>query len=996
MSTIDELRAGHVEVDYILEIDGFEGVFYGGTPPTLTSGHLAANQTAVQGIRGVSEIRADISDARAGGTGIVDGGEVAITITPSTNSLLTDLLRIGPDASDRFATLATTLEEDPAALTITTNEDVSAWGPDAPFVVWIGQEAIRVQSVTSPSTLNVSAGGRGYYGSQLQRHRADAAQGWAPRIHSHCVAWENRPARLKVIARRPSGALAPGFIEVVNGYIAADPVEGPDGLIEVILSHWSSTLDRKIAGDDADTGLQHGWHVFDGVNSMVLGNAILIGFRAGQAFNVRTDGTATAAGAAVVNGVAWRAHQDCFDSSLVNPTRQGIIRIQGQNGTFEVAAAGAYGGNADGGTLTLKSVLGGGGILPGTYAQITNVESEHNLDIPVSTLGAETAVEWPGAVLALVNPAWQPGSTQGVNGAYADVRIELDNEQVQGPALSVRMNCEYHHGDPHLRIDYPGGARSMSTGIDFAAPEAKVPIPLEQRDFADWNVWEGREFALRSRSSANNTRRDVIPIRGVADAFWDQERYVLVEDDVFATPPFYIAARWKDHEDEDRETRPYVVAKSAASATFPGVPGVLLEVADADRARRLPFADWPRQDRVVIRQAVEWDQALPTAIVSQLLHSGTGNGVNGTDDVLPFGADIDERHIDRESFLAFPDPGGVAGLWSMAITEETDLAELIGNLLAALSAALISRLNQTTGERRLALVSTGIPVWTEAIDTITDSDWRDVGLPASETRADLINAVSFVPADESPVRVYNQDSRGEYRRTAEIELDLPGVRLPPGSELDRKAALAPIAADIFASRSYHRRTLRGVLPWHRAILLDEGVTAVVSADTARTPKGQIGITARAMRVVSRVREPDRNYAEVTFEWADANVTGWAPSLRFNAVVDATTIAVENNYYTAATHPVTGAAQQDLDYFAVGDVVEIIKDGDFAGRVSATITDITGANVQFGVAHGLLGGDEASVDPAAYDSASAAHVRYAYLADDAATLGAAGDDAFLWG
>ena len=158
--------------------------------------------------------------------------------------------------------------------------------------------------------------------------------------------------------------------------------------------------------------------------------------------------------------------------------------------------------------------------------------------------------------------------------------------------------------------------------------------------------------------------------------------------------------------------------------------------------------------------------------------------------------------------------------------------------------------------------------------------------------------------------------------------------------------------------------------------------------------GILGVAAVLGRVMKKRPSWARSESELTIRLYDYAATGWAPSLEVAVVASPTEVQVTPNAYTEAVHPITGVAQQDLEYWAVGDVARAIPAGNYGASTPGLVVNSVnlGTNrIVFDPAHGLAAGD--TIRPDDYGAASAAHeAAYAFLADDAGTLGGAADPA----
>jgi hypothetical protein len=214
-----------------------------------------------------------------------------------------------------------------------------------------------------------------------------------------------------------------------------------------------------------------------------------------------------------------------------------------------------------------------------------------------------------------------------------------------------------------------------------------------------------------------------------------------------------------------------------------------------------------------------------------------------------------------------------------------------------------------------------------------------------------------------------------------LTLELRGVRI--AGEGDRLQAAAELVSDIRARVGAPR------VRWAFAIRADMsgalaigiGSTLTLTSTDARAINPTQAVNAVPCRVVGLTRDLDSNRLALEVRPYGGIGAGYAPSLRVESVVDSDTVVVEADAFS----------DDDLSRFEVHDAVACIPLGDWAGRANRTIDVInTGSReVTFSAAHGLAVGDIIRFDD--YDATTAARAAaggYAFLADDADTLGTA--------
>ena len=117
--------------------------------------------------------------------------------------------------------------------------------------------------------------------------------------------------------------------------------------------------------------------------------------------------------------------------------------------------------------------------------------------------------------------------------------------------------------------------------------------------------------------------------------------------------------------------------------------------------------------------------------------------------------------------------------------------------------------------------------------------------------------------------------------------------------------------------------------------------------------------------------------------------GWNACLKVAEVLSTTSLRVYANAFSAQLHPVTGAAQEDLDWFLEGDLLRCIPIGDHdlitggAASVELLAIDRVARTLNLTAPHGLTGVG-ATVEPVSEAQASTLWARLAWF--DSAELG----------
>jgi len=616
------------------------------------------------------------------------------------------------------------------------------------------------------------------------------------------------------------------------------------------------------------------------------------------------------------------------------------------------------------------------------------------------------AARWPGPVIDRINAVTAPGTILGAAGRTADLRL-VPGAGEDGARLEVKTLTRSHTRPPQLRFITP--RFSLWYGIDLWDPNAPTEnargLPVDTEPNFDrlgnafYRAAEITEVGDDGVASAS------LAIRGIADAYCRSgDTWVWTEEAPFSTPsaadPVRLLVRFQDVSNQEHETDFRVVETKLASTEDPAAPGYLHRIHPRDIGRHSSFGDWPGADAAVIRQHVRFVNLPPTTILLELLLSGQGNGVNHpTYDVLPYGANLDQAQVDVAGIENFIVPSVAAGQ-NFRMEETKSIGEVLEPLLRLMGAVLVSRLDIVSGARQLTLVQIGAPTRTDSRRDVADADWADEKRPQTTTDTGIINLLvyklNYDPEGEPrlTVAVADRDSMARYDETASKEEELIGLRLPGNSpEADRAFLLQP-ALTVFSELAEPRRVLKGSIAASDAIDLDPGQVVVVSASDAVGMDGTNGFTSVTGRIIAKRPDWSRNETELSIRIYAFEGAGWAPELEVSALgpgPNEVTVAPGGavNAFTLAAHPITGAAQTDLDYWAIGDVARMVPAGNYGASVAGlVVTAISATTITFGAPPGAAVGD--TIRPDDYDAASAAHQAFAYLADDADTLGAAAD------
>jgi len=1013
ISVLSLLAQDHTSLHYVLEIDGVPVLFYSGpaTPGanactwsasrgspaaatlpaeyrpgllSVTGGESTLDQVSGSATHGPMQVRiADTGIVAAGGNGAA--------------SVLTRLTARGATRQTRLAGTIDKAAPGAALAQVLASSSLAGW--DTPGVLWIGEEAILYTSTGSGPDRFITAT-RGYYGSRTQAHTLDARLGDAPIITSECVHWRTRRARVRLGVTLPDGSAHPDYIDVVAGYVDRSPQVGNDGVITLTIVPHSAALGTPVVAASRTTQLVHGYHAFDGVNAGAV--EAFTAWPAGAAYSERLE-AAHGAGTIQVS-VPARGHSSFFDIAAPGGTATNPAVVLGDsNGPPYVVLA-----YPAGVTLAEPELQFSAGLAAVAQAN-TRVQNARTVLVYraeiVTPGGGLQVVRWPEAMLEAVNK--DNGFSRVshlLSGAGEPGWVELVLEP-SVPMWTARLTSSIAPPGA-LRVAF-NVSEDASGQIDPAS--CWTPFMYDRAHHSDVNV--GFFDVDASRDSADIGRNE-LRFEGLALAWYQAgETYLLVEDDIFggasvARPkPIEIEfSRALRGSPRAERVRSFAYIDNTGTAVTDGADTIGYRVNVAGQF--VPsFADFDVEgwERAVIRRVIAWQGVdLPTAVL-EVLQSDTGDGTNGTHDVRPGGANLTDDDVDEVSVTLIQAPPAVAQ-FSGRIRSGDSPIDLFGGALRFAGVALGMRLDRETGRQKVAVVQYRRANPILSVAALTEADFAVMGPGESITDERTANRLrlrvyppeqlgqfGYVPEDPEPLEVLVDVVSGQNehgREVSEVAEDLYGTSIDGnGPEEARRILQAPALARL--RRTLHpRRVWAGTVPTSRAVGLTVGDTVTVTHTRLRGYDGSAGVVA-APALVQKVGGPNWQTGRTAVElvYHGAKTTGFAPSLKVASVLSPTEVRVEANAYTLAARPETGAAQSDVDYWAVNDTALCVPVGSFSTAVARTVTAITNNDVTFDLAHGLSAGD--TIRPRDYDSASSAHQAYAYLADSTEEVGAAG-------
>ena len=1011
---------------YVLEIDGLGVRFYGPDGPTFTSATYSYR-------RGIERVTADDTKISLLG-GVEEGGTVEVLITDThDNQAAATLMRLGSRGADRRARLATSIPKEArgvlSALPAVEVEGTLAGWPSS-GVFWVGQEAIAYTGISeSGGVWSFTGLTRGYYDSQTQRHDYAPSAGLAPWVTDACVNWRTRRARLRMGWRHEDGSAAVDYWTVCEGFIDRSPeMDGPTSILIGIVP-WTHALALEIGGAKAQTQLTQGYHLF----SDIYGGAVVYEQRWEKGACIDQDtvppaalGSEDAAGSNRIHvgaGGVGGLHDAYFDVTLATThPRRGRLEVH----TDQDLVPTGYGTAASGEPYIDLSTGPSLDVIRGSSVRNEAVQETYIVPIAGFGLGDERLLRWPDDVLDILNADADVSTTSGAAGRWARIQWVDDIDWPdggRGPALVGNLNSSLAPAGA-LSIRFVADHWNLWFGLDPAAPDDPLRVqppvlrgqPRPRRDGPS----EATAY-FTHELTATDEAQQVIPLRALATAYWQtSEPYLLCDDNVVGVPstsyPRWIRVEFQPQDPDLADidggrAYTYLEIDEVTQVTADGVSMWRYRTTERSRVDAESFGDFPDGEQCIIRPVARFDDASAPDVMLTLLLSDQGDGTNSPAyDSAPFGVGLTPSEVDIESFQRFPVPGPLRAL-TLDIVEGRPALDYLRPILQRMGAAVVMKNNPTTGARRLTLVALGPENALDAIGTITADDWVDEAVKTT-TDEEIVNRFVYktnynwrTREFDLTVTLNDTTSQSDNNEIHETEAEIFGLYLPRVSPAAQQVALRSLFNTQRAMMGTPRRVWTGVVSQALTLGWFPGATVIVNVPEGKTIRGREGVSGVAARIQSIRQDSMENLAEITLVSTESRGTGWAPSLRSSSAGTLTEIIVNANTFTATTHPNTGGVQRDLGYldaegrevlyFRPGDVVLIYPSANFAARVTRTITavDFEANTITVDSAVSVSVGDY--MRPASYDSASAHHKAYAYLAGADGSLGADSDPAQEW-
>lgn len=892
------------------------------------------------------------------------------------------------------------VEDDPTSLSV-------------PRLVHIDGESFWVTS-TAGAPFRLLTGARAAARSPQQPHTVNETTQDFPELTTEVVHWRTRWATIHVAPVFDDGSTGE-WAELTHGFIDTTPQVDSDGnTVTLQLAPLTALLDTELAppqGNTTETTLAVGYHEFNWPEACTAEHMQWIRDRD---FTFRIGGGAAPAGVIPypnANAEAWNNAHDFTlgGGAATNQPRQGLLNAGVGAGVQSITGATVAGYNAPN-----MPALG--------YINFVHSAREAELyqkDL-APAFGSGSVLQWPEEAFGLINAAgtgWANTTLAGSTGSWLSVQLDASRSKIV---------CDKNFSDRYAAI------------LNYSV--------LLWRDF---NYFDGTDEPLNWRTSPQRTRERLVnrlhyPFAypdGQSDelssrldfrvvgksrdisikypsAFYQQgERYILTADDLTIPSSGVLNLRLKYRPVDitgaagDEETVQFKAISSTAVTYGGSTIGYKLEI-DPDDVGRVPsFGEWDGIDSPTLTAVATWDGASSAELMTELLTSSGGDGVNGFADVLPFGGGLPgslnpslnlwgaPEFVDLNSFYNYPAPA-VAEDWTLFYEGGETLRDIIDAVGRATSTLIVMQ-RRADGTCRLRRVSIAASGEYEAVGSILEADWLADRIPTYGVDDRVFGRFVFkINHDDSgdpqqDVVVIDNRAIRTHGEAETYELDIRGLRLDDPSGLAPVLALRPLYSRLSRILSDERRVWRGSISSAQAVLMQLGAVYSITSRELRGYSDFLGVAGATARLKSLSFNFTTEGADVEFVFYDQNATGWNAAMEVIGISDATTVIVAANGFSGVNNPSSGSTQNDVDFFAVGDIVRVVPTANHDAFVTLTIDSIfpSGPNyeVEFSGAHGLTAPLYGTVEPTVYASASDLHKQLAYLADTTPSLGA-GDPA----
>lgn len=854
-----------------------------------------------------------------------------------------------------------------------------------PSIVHIGAESFRCSGVTSNKLL---IGARAVGGSQRQAHAITLGGTNSPEVTTEITTFRGRRCSLFAAHQYPDGGLS-DFVQVVNGFIDNTPQVEEASEVSFSILPLVALASSASAAIGVTTNLLHDYHYFSTTGNHLEWAWRLIG-TSRQARITSIDTAVTPNVAQLDVDIAQELNR-LFDISLPH----------GDSGVHpRFPSLGIVGGNRSVSPISITSNAPSPGCAIEFDSASVNLyvndylEIRPQVEIKRIKIAEETLVQWTQAVNSQLQLTLS--STQGISGQWG--RWALDGSdvvavqnadptpfQTQMLMWSAREKVEPLDGrywtaaagypalDDYLRLNYPIQLTEQAT-LDIGRAGASNR--------------NGPQVLLESTlGRTGRTRSSRIPLGGVALAWYQVvEPLILVEGSIgLPTAPdgndYDVEVKYFNRVAGEMQKQ-WFKATHEVTATFQGdaVGVYILLSRDVYLNDNNSFGDWQGQERCLISRGARYDQIRPGELLLRLLESGGGFQVNGDYDLFPIGLGIPSSEIDEASFIAY-DSTALFSLSGDLSSEGTDLEEQISGVLKMMGCALIMHRDETSGSSLLRLQPLGAENRRFLDATITEADWIADPPPRWSTFEDIVTQVVYqfewdeVEEKYRASRTFtNQEAVNRYGgELKKIGISVRGLRLRDIGEGagDSFGFFLPTSARLFNLFSNPAREWAGSIGTGASMFLDVGSYVGVTSKHLKGYDDSFGVT-NGIGFVKAIHQ-DLMGEGCQLEMISLGISPvcWNASALVTATPTSSSVTIASAQFS----------EDDASYFAAGDVVDYLPEGNEDGALTGlTILSVVGQTITFTTNHGISASG-GTLEPTTYASASATHKADAFMASN---------------
>ena len=1002
------INSDHGRRVFALEVGGLQYRYHSGSGTTGLDAQIISgiNYTDVESIVEVSDYSSTLDVA--GGVGQYSSTTITLSVDRQRGGLGDAGIVFGR-CGQRSASTKTQLTASLTRAVSVIQVDSDLTSLSYPRLFHIGAETVRAISATT-TQLNVLAG-RAVGNTPLQTHSIALEGSSVPEITTEITTFRGRRAKLYAAHQHPSGALS-SWVEIVNGFIESSPVIERQDAISISLITLTALVDSQL-GDKGigQCSLLDGYHYY-GTDSNMLEYGIGWHKRA-ISYEIDSTSTLTASTLSVLKHGNNALVVD-FDPSLPNGSiDENAIGINHPRFPRLNAAGffdkGAFPTTITAGTNSSSQTIYTCALSSQTESYTTAELSDLSyltislpavlVELKQHNLGDNELKKWPDVINStLINSG--PTSISGLSGGWARWTINGNSTISASKNTSSSHEVEIFAWSKKGRFMFDMQRRGLGNWQNARCwkSEDQTGFALSDRS----RCWYPIDLSVRDEQFLQDSRMPGVFRRfriqppatgadfefgGVATAYHQlyEDRF-LVENSIglpssAGSSSFDILVRFTDRKTNEQRDQIFV-ATHESTATFDGADvGVYIHLDPAqDLSDNVSFGNWSGYERVIIFRASRIRGDRPGVALLKLLESGGGEGLNGTYDVFTLGLNIDDSHIDEQSFLAV-DSTSLITVDSFISGDEGDLRELVESILKLLSAAIVMRRDPTTGVSKITLVSIGNDRSANTDLSISAGDWLADEPPLWGVYEDIVTQIEYQYDYDainekymSNVLFSNQEAITRYGgERSKITLTLPGLssdEFGRGAG-DRYAEFLPISSRIFNLLSNPLRVWRGSIATGQSIYLDVGSYVSVSSPHLKGYSDAYGVTDGVGMVRSIRQELMSEGCELEILVTGLSPVAWNVTARVTAFTADTVTVAEDDFSSSAV--------DDVSFFKAGDVVDYLPRGDHDSAITnLTIQSIVGNVITFTGAHSIASAN-GTLESTTYANASATHQADAYLA-----------------